>query len=452
MTHDDPYEELAALFLTHESADARHASTVTAEGRRPRPGQPGMDLVLVGHLPVRAALWLAPFAGAVAQRQGLTALVRLDGDEPLVQVFGGTTDPMRTGSCRNLRETILFLGRTVRTWLLRPAPQTDAAVLVGLKPARITVLSGTDEAAVVHAYRLIRQLHDAAVAAGGDLPDIDLAVLGSNEAAAEEMLSRLNRTAETWALRPFSCRFALPRIESSVRSSGLRSFPGEVRPQPDEVGMWISIACAQFHRDAEHPRESPADRSPESRVESERTPPAESIKESAPDAVSAGGSEGPAVAARPEPLEGVTAVRAARFFEARPPADPVEEDVHGVPVPLWQRVPGLTGLAVRMPGHEHAELAVDARGVVHVLMRDDRLRDAGVIQAWIRAHREILALACRDQPIDAAGRSEVHLFTGDPMRVADLHGAAYHLHLLTRVAAGEGHVFVSMPLGRPARL
>lgn len=508
MTHGDPYEELAALFLTPADHDAPASGTPARSSSsvvgRPRRAQPTLELVLVGHLPVRAALWLAPFAGAVSRERGLTALVRLDSEEPLVQVFGGAGDPMRSGSCRNLRETILFLGRTVRTWLLRPSARHDAAAMLALRPSRITVLSGTDEAALVHAYRLIRQLHDAAEAAGQDLPAVDIAVLGSDESAAGDMLVRLNRTAQTWAKSPITCRLVLPRIDASVRSSGLRSFADQTPPDLADVATWIDLGRAQFHQDddgtalrsdASHmaaahddllrpttvrtagggtPLRVADDESADADIDDPifRDPPVSRTPEVFPNSpLEATSFEQPIHRAassdmagafdefaapprgrhgRPEPLEDVREVRAVAFVEARAPADPVEEDERGMPISFSRRVPGLTALAVRMPGHEHAELAVDAAGRVHVLMRDDRLREAATIQAWVRSHREIIALACREHAINAAGRSDVHLFTDQPLRVADLHGGAYHLHLLARVPAGDGHAFVSMPLGRPA--
>ena len=45
------------------------------------------ELLLVGNLPVRAGVWLAPYADAVARTSGPTALLRLDDDAPVLQVL-----------------------------------------------------------------------------------------------------------------------------------------------------------------------------------------------------------------------------------------------------------------------------------------------------------------------------------------------------------------------------
>ena len=67
----DPFKELAALFLTEPDA---------AAPTRPA-ADPTIELIVVGSLPVRASLWLVPYADTVARQLGPTALLRLDEEE-----------------------------------------------------------------------------------------------------------------------------------------------------------------------------------------------------------------------------------------------------------------------------------------------------------------------------------------------------------------------------------
>ncbi|MBX3372626.1 MAG: hypothetical protein KF817_02225 [Phycisphaeraceae bacterium] len=469
MNSHDPYEELASMFLTREPVDERR-----------RPSGPTFELLLVGHLPVRAALWLAPVAERIARERGLTALVRLDGDDPLVQLFGGTSDPMRAESCRNLRETILFLGRTVRTWLLRPSARTAMSDVAALRPDRLTLLSGADEVALVSAYRIIRDLFESAEAISAPLPALDVIVIGSDEATSADMVARLARTVDATLGLPVSARFVLPRIEPGGRTTGLRSFAGQMRPDVSEVSAWIEFARSRFHVDEiGEPLPAP----PESTARPSMAPPSDPIhappaegrvthtptptptptptgsgrlepvrsgdRADAPDrdglhARTTADLLGEAAQVRRAPFqpgrEPAAAPPAARGdLEARLPARPHEPDDAGRPVPLSTYVAGLTALPVRSPGRERVELAIDARGHVHLLADANDLRDVLVVEAWVRSHRAVLQLACREFTFDPAGRARCHLFTGDPLSVADLHGSRWALHLLARVEV-EGKI------------
>ena len=62
----DPFEELAALFLTEPDVAAQSQAAA----------DPAIELIVVGSLSVRASLWLVPYANTVARELGPTALVR----------------------------------------------------------------------------------------------------------------------------------------------------------------------------------------------------------------------------------------------------------------------------------------------------------------------------------------------------------------------------------------
>ena len=73
---DSDFDELAELFLTEPDETA---------GSSGRTG--GIELIVVGSLPVRASLWLVPYVDAVAREVGPAVLVRLDEELPSLQVL-----------------------------------------------------------------------------------------------------------------------------------------------------------------------------------------------------------------------------------------------------------------------------------------------------------------------------------------------------------------------------
>ena len=158
----DPYDELAAMFLTTDERGA-HADTEggpTDAGASPPP--PTTEVLVIGHLPVRASLWLAPYADAVARDAGVTALVRLDGDEPMIQLLTGrgTAPPTPTNS-RNLREAILQLGPTVARWIIRPSSRASMADVAEAGADAVTILSSADQVAIVNAYQIVKDMVDS---------------------------------------------------------------------------------------------------------------------------------------------------------------------------------------------------------------------------------------------------------------------------------------------------
>ena len=145
----DPFDELAAMFLTRP--DER------GSGGDPRAPVATVELLLVGHLPVRAGLWIGPYVDAIAQQSGPTALLRLDAGMSRVELLRSAA-PLPTDPT-DLRDVIGALAPSTRTWMVRPASQGDPSELVASRPDRITVLSGANEAAVIQAYRLIRLMY-----------------------------------------------------------------------------------------------------------------------------------------------------------------------------------------------------------------------------------------------------------------------------------------------------
>src|SRR5687767_1819594 len=103
----NPFDELAAMFLTGSDgsskplnasagapANGSHHTAVIDTPPNQQNGiatagqqRAGVELLIVGHLPVRGNLWLTPYSDLRSREIGATALVRLDSGEPSIQLL-----------------------------------------------------------------------------------------------------------------------------------------------------------------------------------------------------------------------------------------------------------------------------------------------------------------------------------------------------------------------------
>ncbi len=137
---------------------------------------------------------------------------------------------------------------------------------------------------------------------------------------------------------------------------------------------------------------------------------------------------------------------------AEPAAIEVEGDYEAVVDQVMaSHVPGLTAIRPRCPGQENIELALDESGGLHLLAGDGDLRNMLAVKGWARALGELLSMACPEHEMDVAAEIECHLFTDEPMKVADLLEGDIHLHLLAPVMVEGKQGWYAAPLNRPHR-
>ncbi|MHC4273568.1 MAG: hypothetical protein ACYSUR_07850, partial [Planctomycetota bacterium] len=90
-------------------------------------------------------------------------------------------------------------------------------------------------------------------------------------------------------------------------------------------------------------------------------------------------------------------------------------------------------------------------GRLHVIARHEQLRELHIVEAWARAHRELIARACPEHWIDPAAGTVCHVFTDEPAAVADLHGSALRLHVLAPVFVDGRQGWYAAPLNAAIR-
>lgn len=510
----DPYDELAAMFLTRPDTPGE-GGVATA----PTTTTTFIELVVAGHLPVRAGLWLTPYADAVARQLGTTALVRLDRDEPVLQVLRGNEDGYVLPAGGSLRDTINDLVHSATTWVIYGGAASETAELLKRTPDRITILSSADDAAVVAAYQHVKNLVSTSEAMQSKLPTIGLAVLGADDIAANRVFDRVNRTTTAFLGVELELSKVLPRMDANVRSTSYVNYPGERTPVVAEVIKWVlearTSATEVEHTPVKKPQPAPPAPPPvPQRVEpiqefdeptrltpQERELLHEPVKPTAaPGSYHFSGIESqtpkpatppitPAPAAKPQeqtteqddlnrPLIEYAAYATPRQYQqaqqqqssqqqfaAAHGAQParviprplmelepkrndsnLEPDQNGRPVPLSKYVDDLTPIAPRCPGRERIELAVGRFGRIHLLGREDCLREMHFVQTWAKAHCELISMACPNVTIDPAAKPVCHVFTDKPVKLNDLHGSDVKLHVLAPVDVNGQTGWFAAPL------
>jgi hypothetical protein len=374
-----------------------------------------------------------------------------------VQILRGPAELMSSRQPATLEQAIDELSPLVNAWIVRPALSADPAEVVAAGAPQVTILSSGDEAAVVAAYQIIKQLAEAAQYVDSPVPHIRLAVMGVDQSAAEAAVEKLNRTTVSFLGVEVRLADSLPRMDASIRSTRYMSFANamipvlgdvlsqvkdagnrqpalrRVEPAPDVIGRVHAAHDSHSVRGALKVGGRPLPPSP---MRSEVREPANANENVN---INANGEE-PPIRLRPKPVMDVAAK------DAAPPREP---DDRGRPIPLAGHVEGLSPLIIRMPGHEQVELAVDGSGRLHVLCQEAALRELRAVEAWTLSHREIITLACPQHTIDRTASVIAHVFTDRPTALADLHNTSLHLHVRAPVVVNGQTGWYIAPLNMP---
>lgn len=454
----NPFDELAAMFLSSPGDSGTMTATAPRQHQPPRNGvtahqrTPIVELLLVGHLPVRGSLWLTPYADAIARQSGPACLLRFEGGQSNLQLLRTESDICIDSAACSLQDAVNELASEVDVWIIRPRDEFELQSLLkdaSLRIDRLTLLTSIDEAAMVAAYQTIKQVVEMTATPP---PPLHLATVGCAPDLARTAIERLNRTTLNFLSAEIHPGLCLSRMEANVRPTGTMNFsdsPGALadviraiqtgsasRP-PKSGGAGILPAQGQnahsttptiFHRESK-PVAAPPPRSTHTFATEQPLPGAPRIK-LAPK---------PSLSIEPKP----PTVNGTVLSAPAAPAAPIGFASAGT---LASHVEGLSPLPLRAPDHDHIELAIDAAGRIHLLGDETTLRQMPVVGNWVKKHRELLQLALPQFSIDAQRPPLCHIFSPTPIAVGDLHGSDLCLHVLAPVSINGQTAWYSAPL------
>lgn len=406
-----------------------------------------VDALIVGHLPVLGSAWVLQFAKHTAQVcHTPVALVRSSGGEITIDLcLEGGVAPPRTGPMPGLEQAVGFLRSMGVRWMIRVDDTPDRA---GFAPfseclagaTRVCVLTGSDEAAIVGCYRVMKTLmHEVPVRA------LHLAVMGSPAERASDAARRLEHAAGRFLSAEVSSEVCSPRIGpgSSIsiyrgRSSAplntvvaqLLLHPSEATPVASEAAVDSSTAATApllttdlgslpLRSPLGSDDAAPADAEVHAAIALEQTDP---VIESSP-RVSA---------TRPARVEPAARVAPARPVETVPAPTAASEASPLRSRPLSRHLASLSSLSTTCPHCPNVELAVDPAGRLHLVAHSgassDALAQLASVSSWALAHESLLRRAFPQLREMSAVQ---HLLTDAPRTVRALLDTAVRVHLLT---------------------
>lgn len=477
------------------------------------------EAVLLGNLPGFAAPWLAQYASHLAQHHGPVALIHLDADRAELELVGAqpqpdnlerqdhlTPDqPADAGHPRTPEQPGPSIARLLdrladgpasigRVLIHLPTPLSAVDLRRAHQVRRWTLLTGSDDAAIVGAHRMIRQLleadaHGDVHIAGKSDPSIRLMFMGCDAHQADAALAKLNATARSFLRRGIQSLGHRRRMEP-VNLQFLGGFQPPTDQPSDTDAVWRSLADWLARR-AHQPPPAPQTAAPTTPTPtSPAGPPSPgshlphqsggfSPGSHTPSSPTHRPSSNPDLSRRvtPEEWDDLRELEAELLAAARslgvdgPPPHPSHAHTASPPEPpptppdsrpeadtldqpdlaaLLTCVPGAVRLDARCPHETGTQLLLDQQGRLHLLRRHPSDRDPAALRAavvdllatrrWVREHLPLLRLTQRQCLFRDDAEPALHLFTPDAKSAVGLAqrlGNELQLHLLQQVRLGN---------------
>lgn len=380
-----------APFVSSSVRDGHTSESREGRARAPGRGGPAVELVLLGHLPVRAAPWVGQYCRTIAdERRERVAMVRREEGRLSIDVFepGATASQWdETADVRAAAEVVRGVDRVI----VRVDEIEEHAVASDPRIACVTVLAGGNEAAMIAAYRTFKELSQphAGGEGGRGSPELCIAVVGTAAAPAHAAMARVREASAMFLGQTVRLAAVVERVGPTFASSIYRGAapPGGVL---DVLGPDANAAA----------RSQPAHWPSESAAAQQVASPAPALATGAHQSGHARAGERPALST---------------FFV------------------------GLVPTAARCPDDASVELAWGEGSTLHLLRASDAasggdeaaLASLLRVRGWAIKHAALLAMASGRDP-HAGVTAAAHLFVPDlasARRAADL---GVRVHVLAR--------------------
>jgi hypothetical protein len=315
-------------------------------------------------LPVRGALWRVASAELMANGRHAT-LLDVDDRQVHATTFGGSG---ASGSAGSTLEHLVAAPAAGHLWIVAGSEVVTEPHAIEAAD-ELVLVTGANQAAVVAAYRLAKQVIGSAPAGIG----VGLIIAGSPYAQAEEVWSRLAETLrEHLSVEPRLIGI-LPKLDVAEPPSRATV------PMPSEGAAMLIEAL--------HAR---------------------------PSTHQATLAEPDVPVQEPDPLESLPPVP--------PPTASSEAD------PQLAMPDGLQRCTIELPLPPRVQLAVDAEGSVHLVAGEDAIAMLESARGWAERHLALLAAA---QPNIRADRPVIcDVMVGDYHRAGELAVGPWRVHLL----------------------
>lgn len=402
------YDALADLFLGDEPDDEQTDHPESPEPQTPTshsfpPAIPPMtqakytptiEAVIVGHLPVRASLWVMQHARDTADSTGETvAVLRATGDELAIDLLApsATRRSFSTFDAKSLDDALALASRTATRWIISADELSEPQLLSSERIDTVSLLTSASRAATVAAYRTLK--HAIGSSEGDGEREIRFVILGSEADDASRAATQLRHVTEAFLGRPVDVITGASKIDAT---RAVPLFRGRLdESDADLLGL--------IDRARELPAEADND------VE------------------------------RP--------VRASREPE---PKTVATKDTN-TDLRLCSLLSGLTDLAIRCPIEPQVQLALDAEGRIHLLASDasvtDPVRSLTQAGAWAALNSELILAASQHEVSAISAEPVLHLLVSDVPTNRRLLDAPIRLHLLRRIPVENAEpVWFSAPL------
>jgi hypothetical protein len=421
-----------------EGTAVRAASHTPAD--EPEEGRPLVELVILGHLPVRASLWVRQYACLSARKRNETvALVRAAGGSVAIDVITGR-DTAQIEAVDDVETGVTIARHAAARVVLRVDETAEPELLERAGLDEVTILTGADEAAVVASYRLIKtlaaSLDDRLDPECG--PRLRVAVMGNPGPEIEAARQKIAKACKAFLDRPIEILDAWGRIDATGTVTVCRS---------DEAGAAehaLGVLLGGIAADAGGPNAAAAPaglRLTEAPTEESLPSEAEVVvmPRQAQSVAHAVAGLGVPAAERTEQADRIIETRITRLRE-----------------PLACLVEGLRPIEARCPSAPGVELACDDEGRLHAVATDDQGAGHAVAalltaSAWARANLALLiraesgvAMPSADPRDDHA--TPLHLLARRPSAARAVLDTEVIVYALASVIAGGEEIMVATPL------
>lgn len=379
-----------------------------------------IEALILGHLPVLASAWVGQFTKlSVENAGGSVALLRVRAGTTSVDLFDADAE---VPPCSTIEDAIRAANAYARRWLIQ-VDETDEPTLASLPSiGSLTLLCGSDDAAVVACYRTLKSLGSRGETSE---KNVRLAIMGAACDKAKAASDKLAAASRTFLGREIELVPGATRVSawnSRTLFRGAASTPVE--------SLVSLLECHGAPKPAEAaptPPETPII-APDRSRDVTRT---DAFRAALRDVMKPGSESGSLESREPRrPLEPVLSIpNATASMSAPAPSGSGPEcsaaltplrATHGAntwvqnPIPAYANVPaaapssfvalieGLSPISVACPVAPGVALARDAAGSLHLVARSESASDVG--RAWCELDAA-LGWATLNAPLLAAATS-----------------------------------------------